>query len=166
MRLPGRMEPGRSAGPFTGQRVSFSPARIADTSARLSRLLRPLMDGTVIGGGLAVSFATLSDASVSIFAESIASTCTGFIATGLSGRAAGSASPSAHAVRRARAGRPGKKREIIIVLLLYEREVTSNINDGEVRIVGDRLTLEGRLFPKLSGSVRQMPIDRSPTFRP
>ena len=45
------MDPGSGVGPFTGQRVSFIPARIADTRARLSFLLRPLTEmprGTLI----------------------------------------------------------------------------------------------------------------------
>jgi hypothetical protein len=61
------MEPGRGSGPFTGHRVSFNPDRIADTSARLSRLFRPGTDGTVIGGGLVVSF-TMVDESTAITA--------------------------------------------------------------------------------------------------
>ena len=44
MREAGNIDPGSGAGPFTGQRVSFIPALIAETSARLSFLLRPLTE--------------------------------------------------------------------------------------------------------------------------
>lgn len=50
MRLAGRIDPGNGAAVFTGHRVSLIPARIAATSARLSFLLRPGTDGTVIEG--------------------------------------------------------------------------------------------------------------------
>src|SRR5687767_249266 len=48
MRRLGRMEPGSGGGVLTGQRVSFIPARIAATRARLSFLLRLGTVGTVI----------------------------------------------------------------------------------------------------------------------
>jgi hypothetical protein len=52
------MEPGSGATVFTGQLVFSSPALTAFTSARLSFLVRPFTEGTVIGGSLAAeSFA-------------------------------------------------------------------------------------------------------------
>src|SRR5687767_8222616 len=106
MRFEGRIDPGSRGGPFTGQRVSFRPARIAETRARLSRLLRPLTDGTVIGGGFVVSAVALSafDEAAGTVAPAVspALTLMGSIATGASGVAAVSASPVAQAVMTAR----------------------------------------------------------------
>src|SRR5687767_8634706 len=48
MRRLGRIEPGSGGGVLTGHRVSFIPARTAATRARLSFLLRPGTEGTVI----------------------------------------------------------------------------------------------------------------------
>src|SRR5687768_3076728 len=110
MRFEGRIDPGSGAGPFTGQRVSFNPARIAETRARLSRLLRPLTDGTVIGAGFVVSAAALSalDESARTVAPAVSPALTrmGSIAMGASGVAAVSASPVAQAVMSARPMRP------------------------------------------------------------
>jgi hypothetical protein len=47
------MEPGSGATVFTGQFVFSSPALTAFTSARLSFLVRPFTEGTVIEGSLA-----------------------------------------------------------------------------------------------------------------
>src|ERR1700686_845475 len=52
------MEPGSGATVFTGQLVFSSPAVTAFTSARLSFLVRPFTEGTVIRGSFATgSFA-------------------------------------------------------------------------------------------------------------
>src|ERR1700730_87896 len=60
MRRAGRMDPGSGGGIFTGQLVFSSPAVTAFTSARLSFLVRPFTEGTVIGGSLAAeSFPTV-----------------------------------------------------------------------------------------------------------
>src|SRR5215212_9638064 len=97
---PGSTDPGRGAGPSTGQRVSFIPARIAETSARLSRLLRPGTAGTVIAGGFALS----AFSRAARVAESIATTVTGFIAGPLTtGGVAGCASLAAQPRMRASA---------------------------------------------------------------
>ena len=53
IRRPGRIEPGSGGAVFTGQSGLVSPALIAFTRARLSFFVRPLTDGTVIGGALA-----------------------------------------------------------------------------------------------------------------
>jgi hypothetical protein len=52
------MEPGSGGGVFTGQLVFFNPAVTAFTSARLSFLVRPFTEGTVIRGSLAESLST------------------------------------------------------------------------------------------------------------
>jgi len=60
IRRAGRIEPGSGGAVFTGHSGLVSPALIAFTRARLSFLVRPLTDGTVIGGALATeSFPTL-----------------------------------------------------------------------------------------------------------
>src|SRR4029078_13720119 len=64
MRLAGRIDPGSKGAVLTGQRVSFIPARIAETSARLSFLLRPDTDGTVIEA-FAVSLTSRTEAGLS-----------------------------------------------------------------------------------------------------
>jgi hypothetical protein len=52
------MEPGSGGGVFTGQFLFFKPTVMAFTSARLSFLVRPFTEGTVIGGSFAAeSFA-------------------------------------------------------------------------------------------------------------
>src|SRR5450759_4248492 len=48
------MDPGSGGGVFTGQLLFSSPAVTAFTRARLSFLVRPFTEGTVIGGSLAV----------------------------------------------------------------------------------------------------------------
>jgi hypothetical protein len=53
IRRAGRIEPGSGGAVFTGQSGLVSPALIAFTRARLSFFVRPLTDGTVIGGALA-----------------------------------------------------------------------------------------------------------------
>src|SRR5688500_3456587 len=94
IRLFGRIEPGRGSAVFTGHPVTFIPPRIAETSARLSFLLRPGTDGTVMAAGFALS-AFARDASV---AESIATTCTGSSAGALTiGGVVDFASLTAHA---------------------------------------------------------------------
>lgn len=58
MRRAGRIEPGSGDAVFTGQSGLSNPARIAFTKARLSFFVRPLTEGTVIGGSFAAeSFA-------------------------------------------------------------------------------------------------------------
>src|SRR6478672_8829271 len=64
MRLAGRIDPGSKGAVLTGQRVSFIPARIAETRARLSFLLRPDTDGTVIEA-FAVSLVRRTESEVS-----------------------------------------------------------------------------------------------------
>jgi len=83
--------------------VSFNPALIADTSARLSFLLRPRTEGTVIAGGLAESLGS-TEAESGRRAESPAVTATGcMVGNGdCSTPTAGSASVLAQAARSAR----------------------------------------------------------------
>src|SRR6476469_9757282 len=61
MRLAGSIDPGSTGTAFTGQRVSFIPARIAITSAMLSFLLRPGTCGTSTFGARAVSPGVVDD---------------------------------------------------------------------------------------------------------
>jgi hypothetical protein len=56
------MEPGSGGAVFTGQAVFSSPALTAFTSARLSFLVRPFTEGTVIGGSLAAESLAVLDA--------------------------------------------------------------------------------------------------------
>jgi hypothetical protein len=62
IRRAGRMEPGSGGTVFTGQLVFSSPALTAFTSARLSFLVRPFTEGTVIGGPLAAESVPTLDA--------------------------------------------------------------------------------------------------------
>src|ERR1700680_748183 len=62
IRRAGRMDPGSGGGVFTGQLVFCSPAVTAFTSARLSFLVRPFTEGTVIGGSLAAESLPIVDA--------------------------------------------------------------------------------------------------------
>src|SRR5450756_2903093 len=62
IRRAGRMEPGSGGTVFTGQLVFSSPALTAFTSARLSFLVRPFTEGTVIGGSLAAESVPTLDA--------------------------------------------------------------------------------------------------------
>src|SRR4051812_31530806 len=98
MRFSGSIDPGSGGAVFTGQSLSFSPARIADTRAILSRLLRPGTEGTVIAGAFAESpgFGGIT------LVESIAITVTGSSAVPIAwGGVAGWASFAAQAVRSA-----------------------------------------------------------------
>src|SRR5688500_17604096 len=110
MRFAGRIAPGRGAGPFTGQRVSLIPDLIAETRARLSRLLRPLREGTVIAGGFTESAAFFNEVST-------AGTTMGSMTIEPVGGTAGCASVMAHAGRNTRLMRPGVKRRITCILL-------------------------------------------------
>src|SRR5665647_1278328 len=112
MRFPGRIEPGSGSAVLTGQRVSFVPARIAETRARLSRLFRPGTAGTVIGGTLPESTMLAGW----IVVESIAITVTGSSEVPIvAGGVAGWASLAAQAVRSARPLRPRAKRLVICI---------------------------------------------------
>src|SRR6266481_6519356 len=62
MRRAGRIDPGSGGGVFTGHRVFSSPAVTAFTSARLSFLVRPFTEGTVIAVSLAVESLPTVDA--------------------------------------------------------------------------------------------------------
>jgi hypothetical protein len=59
IRRAGRIEPGSGGAVFTGHLLLSRPALTAFTRARLSFFVRPLTDGTVIGGAFAAeSFPT------------------------------------------------------------------------------------------------------------
>jgi hypothetical protein len=62
IRRAGSIDPGSGGRVFTGHLVFSSPAVTAFTSARLSFLVRPFTDGTVIGGSLEAESSTTVDA--------------------------------------------------------------------------------------------------------
>src|SRR5687767_7119501 len=68
IRRSGRMEPGSGGAVFTGQAVFARPDLTAFTRARLSFFVRPLTDGTVIGGAFTtVSLPTLEAVLEAVF---------------------------------------------------------------------------------------------------
>src|SRR5438874_13054942 len=81
IRFVGRIDPGSGAGVLTGHRVSFIPARIAATSARLSFLLRPGTDGTVIEGFVVTAVSVFAGTESTLIGVSASPAVT---ATGLS----------------------------------------------------------------------------------
>src|SRR5512141_3218521 len=112
MRFAGRIDPGSGGTVFTGQRVSFIPARIAETRARLSRPLRPGTGGTVMRG----AFPESAGFGGATFVESIAMTVTGSSAVPIAaGGVAGWASLVAQAVRSARPPRPRTRILVICI---------------------------------------------------
>jgi hypothetical protein len=114
--LAGRIDPGSGAGVATGHRVSFIPARIADTNARLSFLLRPGTAGTVIGGAFAVSGDFDTESGLILLNASPAVTTTGSSLGSLSTEGAGFASLTAQPARETTGRRQAKifKRIFII----------------------------------------------------
>lgn len=62
MRRAGRIEPGSGGGVFTGQSGLSNPAVMAFTRARLSFFVRPLTEGTDIGGSFGAESFPIVDA--------------------------------------------------------------------------------------------------------
>jgi hypothetical protein len=68
IRRSGRIEPGSGGAVFTGHAVFARPDLTAFTRARLSFFVRPLTEGTVIGGAFAAeSFPTLEAVLEAVF---------------------------------------------------------------------------------------------------
>jgi hypothetical protein len=68
IRRAGRIEPGSGGAVFTGHAVFSKPALTAFTRARLSFFVRPLTEGTVIGGAFgAESVSTLEGVLEAVF---------------------------------------------------------------------------------------------------